>query len=52
MVTFELFARPLIEALAGLTPRKLLFLNARLKSEIRTKGRLKAIPARNSFRGI
>src|SRR6202022_356919 len=26
MVTFELFARPLLEALAGMTPRKLLFL--------------------------
>lgn len=41
MVTFELFARPVIEALAGLTPRKLLFLNARLKSEIRKKTGLK-----------
>jgi molybdopterin molybdotransferase len=41
MVTFELFARPMIEALAGQTPRKLVFLRARLKSEIRTKTGLK-----------
>jgi molybdopterin molybdotransferase len=41
MVTFELFARPMIEALAGQTPRKLIFLRARLKSEIRTKTGLK-----------
>ncbi len=41
MVTFELFARPAIEALAGMKPRKLLFLSARLKSEIRTKTGLK-----------
>jgi len=37
MVTFELFARPLLEALAGMAPRKLIFLHARLKSDIRTK---------------
>jgi len=41
MVTFELFARPVLEALAGRTVRKLLFLHARLKSEIRTKTGLK-----------
>jgi molybdopterin molybdotransferase len=41
MVTFELFARPVLEALAGMTPRKLAFLNARLKSEIKTKTGLK-----------
>jgi molybdopterin molybdotransferase len=41
MVTFELFARPMIEALAGMTPRRLIFLRARLKSEIRTKTGLK-----------
>ncbi len=41
MVTFELFARPVIEALAGMTPRKLMFLHARLKSEIKTKTGLK-----------
>jgi molybdopterin molybdotransferase len=41
MVTFELFARPVIEALAGMTPRKLGFLSARLKSAINTKTGLK-----------
>ena len=41
MVTFELFARPVIEALAGMTPRKLAFLSARLKSAIKTKTGLK-----------
>jgi molybdopterin molybdotransferase len=41
MVTFELFARPILEALAGMTPRKLIFLHARLKSEIKTKLGLK-----------
>jgi len=41
MVTFELFARPMLEALAGLTPRKLVFLHAKLKSEIKTKPGLK-----------
>jgi molybdopterin molybdotransferase len=41
MVTFELFARPVLEALAGLTLRKLVFLHARLKSEIKTKTGLK-----------
>ncbi|MGH9501871.1 MAG: molybdopterin molybdotransferase MoeA [Terriglobales bacterium] len=41
MVTFELFARPVLEALAGMTARKLVFLSARLKSEIRTKTGLK-----------
>jgi molybdopterin molybdotransferase len=41
MVTFELFARPMLEALAGMPPRKLVFLHAKLKSEIRTKLGLK-----------
>jgi molybdopterin molybdotransferase len=41
MVTFELFARPVLEALAGMPPRKLIFLHARLKSEIKTKLGLK-----------
>jgi molybdopterin molybdotransferase len=41
MVTFELFARPMIEALAGMAPQRLIFLRARLKSEIRTKTGLK-----------
>jgi molybdopterin molybdotransferase len=41
MVTFELFARPLVEALAGAPPQKLVFLQAKLKSEIKTKLGLK-----------
>ena len=41
MVTFELFARPMLEALAGVSPRKLMFVHARLKSEIRIKTGLK-----------
>jgi molybdopterin molybdotransferase len=41
MVTFELFARPMIEALGGMKPQPLIFLRARLKSEIRTKTGLK-----------
>ena len=41
MVTFALFARPMLEALAGQSPRKLIFLHARLKSEIRVKTGLK-----------
>jgi molybdopterin molybdotransferase len=41
MVTFELFARPMIAALAGMKPQPLIFLSARLKSEIRTKTGLK-----------
>jgi molybdopterin molybdotransferase len=46
MVTFELFARPVLEALAGMTPHKLVFLNARLKSEIKTKtGLTRFLPA-------
>jgi molybdopterin molybdotransferase len=41
MVTFELFARPVLEALAGMQPRKLIFLRAKLKSEIKAKPGLK-----------
>ena len=41
MVTFEIFARPMIEALAGQTPGKLSFVYARLKSDIRVKIGLK-----------
>jgi molybdopterin molybdotransferase len=41
MVTFELFARPMLEALAGMSPRPLTFLHARLKSEIHIKTGLK-----------
>ncbi len=46
MVTFELFVRPMIEALAGMTPQPLIFLHARLKSEIRTRtGLTRFLPA-------
>jgi molybdopterin molybdotransferase len=46
MVTFELFARPMLEALAGLSPHKLVFLRAKLKSEIKTKtGLTRFLPA-------
>jgi molybdopterin molybdotransferase len=41
MVTFELFAKPMLEALAGLMPQPLIFPAAMLKSEIRTKTGLK-----------
>jgi molybdopterin molybdotransferase len=41
MVTFELFARPLLEALSGMSPKKLRFVYAKLKSEIRVKPGLK-----------
>jgi molybdopterin molybdotransferase len=41
MVTFELFARPVIEALSGLTPHKLVFLRARLKKDIQARTGLK-----------
>jgi molybdopterin molybdotransferase len=41
MVTFELFARPILEALAGMTPRPLRFTRARLKAAIQTKTGLK-----------
>ncbi|HEV2717571.1 MAG TPA: gephyrin-like molybdotransferase Glp, partial [Terriglobales bacterium] len=41
MVTFELFARPLLEALAGQSAREPHFLHARLKTEIRVKTGLK-----------
>jgi molybdopterin molybdotransferase len=37
MVCFELFARPLIGGLAGMSSHKLTFLQARLKKEIKTK---------------
>jgi molybdopterin molybdotransferase len=41
MVTFELFARPMLEALAGMNPQALKFLQAKLKKEIRVKTGLK-----------
>jgi molybdopterin molybdotransferase len=46
MVTFELFARPMLEALAGMAVRKLIFLHARLKTAISTKtGLMRFLPA-------
>jgi len=46
MVTFELFVKPLVEALVGMAPRKLAFPRARLKSEIKTKpGLTRFLPA-------
>jgi molybdopterin molybdotransferase len=41
MVTFDLFARPVLEGLAGMKPQALVFLHAKLKSEIKTKTGLK-----------
>ncbi len=46
MVTFDLFARPMLEALAGRLPRPLQFLHAQLRSEIRVKtGLTRFLPA-------
>jgi molybdopterin molybdotransferase len=46
MVTFELFARPMLEALSGRVPSKLIFLHVRLKKEIRIKtGLTRFLPA-------
>lgn len=46
MVTFELFARPMLEALSGKVPSKLIFLHVRLKKEIRVKkGLTRFLPA-------
>ncbi len=41
MVTFELFAKPMVEALSGMRPQPLVFLHAKLKSDIRVKTGLK-----------
>ena len=41
MITFELFAKPILEALTGISAPKLVFTHAKLKSEIRTKTGLK-----------
>jgi molybdopterin molybdotransferase len=49
MVTFELFAKPMIEGLSGTRPRRLAFLHARLRSEIKTRTGLKRfLPGRLS----
>jgi molybdopterin molybdotransferase len=46
MVCFELFARTILDALAGVTTRKLIFVQARLKANVRTKtGLTRFLPA-------
>jgi len=46
MVTFELFARPLIAALAGMPPAKLVFVHARLTQDVKVKpGLRRFLPA-------
>jgi molybdopterin molybdotransferase len=46
MVTFRLFVQPIIAALAGARAERLVFLKARLKSEVRTKtGLTRFLPA-------
>jgi molybdopterin molybdotransferase len=46
MVTFELFARPVLDALAGAASKPLRFLQARLKSGVKTKtGLTRFLPA-------
>lgn len=46
MVTFELFARPVLEGWMGMHPRPLSFLHARLRSEVRVKtGLTRFLPA-------
>jgi molybdopterin molybdotransferase len=46
MVTFELFARPMIEGLSGAGPSPLRYSTARLKAELRTKtGLTRFLPA-------
>jgi len=49
MVTYELFARPMVEALSGRQLTKLRFVYAKLKTEIRTKtGLRRFLPAKLS----
>ncbi len=49
MVCFELFGRPMIEALSGASPNPLRFLQARLKSDVKTKtGLTRFLPAQLS----
>ncbi|HXZ80299.1 MAG TPA: gephyrin-like molybdotransferase Glp [Terriglobales bacterium] len=46
MVTFELFARPMIDALAGTPPARLRFLKARLKADVKVRtGLTRFLPA-------
>jgi len=47
MVTFDVFVRPMLDALSGRTPEPLRFLHAKLAREIRTKtGLTRFLPAR------
>ena len=47
MVTFQLFARPVLDALSGAQPQALTFAQARLKSEITTRtGLTRFLPAK------
>jgi molybdopterin molybdotransferase len=47
MVTFQLFARAILDALAGVKPQPLPFVSAQLKSEFKTKtGLTRFLPAR------
>jgi molybdopterin molybdotransferase len=49
MVTFELFVRPLLDALCGAVPKQLHYLQARLKSDVRAKtGLTRFLPAQLS----
>ncbi|MGH9602327.1 MAG: molybdopterin molybdotransferase MoeA [Terriglobales bacterium] len=51
LVTFELFVRPVLDALCGATPSPLIFLKARLRAEVKTKtGLTRFLPARLSGR--
>lgn len=53
MVTFELFVRPVIDALSGVAPRARRFLRAKLAADIRTKtGLTRFLPARLSGSGV
>jgi len=46
LVCFELFAVAMVEALAGASPRPLMFVQARLKSDVRAKtGLTRFLPA-------
>jgi molybdopterin molybdotransferase len=46
MVTFELFAVPMLESLEGQEPQKLRFLHVRLKKDVRSKtGLTRFLPA-------
>ena len=49
MVTFEIFVRPLLDALCGTAPGKLRFLQVKLRADVQTKtGLTRFLPARLS----